>query len=100
MPRAFVRFCLWCALLAVVSGCVTVASRPRLSPAEVRRLADDRAKQICGCDLRTYHTLEPKYVSHDGSWVVIYHHKTQTRMDIRVSVYDDAGSGYPVYVFP
>ena len=89
MTGALVRFCLVVLLFAYTSACATVASRRRLSQAEALRLADARARDMCGCDLRYYDILGPDYISQDGHWLVAYHHKNHMRSDFSVLVYDE-----------
>jgi hypothetical protein len=49
-------------MLLFLSACATVASGPRLSRANARRIADAEVRRVMEVDLRQYDISEPHYV--------------------------------------
>ena len=63
-------------LFVLLIGCATVPSQPRLTTAEVIRLADAEARHH-SYDLRAYQrpVVHYNYVYKDNTWVVFYDEK-------------------------
>jgi hypothetical protein len=76
----------WAALLLFLSACATVAYGPRLSQADVRRIADAEVRPKV--DLRQYEISGLHYVRRGGYWSVSYRRKTETREGFTVRVAD------------
>src|SRR5881394_1507715 len=76
------------AMLLALSACATVASGPRLSHADVRRIADAEVRRMMKVDLRQYEISEPHYVPREDYWSVIYYLKANKRVAFTVRVSD------------
>ena len=76
------------AVLLALSACATVASGPRLSHADVRRIADAEIRRIMKIDLHQYEISEPHYVSSEDYWSVVYYLKASKRVAFTVRVSD------------
>jgi hypothetical protein len=76
------------ALLLSLSACATVASGPRLSSANVRRIADAEVRRTMKIDPRQYEISEPRYNPEGDFWSVAYHRKTNKRVGFTVRVSD------------
>ena len=81
-------------LFLILVGCATVPSQPRLTTAEVIRLADGEARRH-GYDLRIYERprVRYNYVQKDNTWVAFYDEKPINGMvhigfDFTVSIED------------
>ena len=74
-------------MLLALSACATVASGPRLSHADVRRIADAEVRRM-KVDLRQYEISEPHYVPREDYWSVIYCLKVNKRVAFTVRVSD------------
>jgi hypothetical protein len=68
-------------LVALLASCATVSDHPRLTTAEVVRLADAEARRH-GYNLRAYERPEThyNYVERDDTWFVHYEGKTVNGM--------------------
>ncbi len=76
------------AMLLFLSACATVAGGPRLSRANVRRIADAEARRITKIDLSQYDISGPRYIPKDDYWSVTYHLKANKRVAFSVRVSD------------
>src|SRR3954447_16560620 len=71
-----------------LSACATVAGGPRLSHADVRRIADAEVRRIKNVDPRQYEISAPNYIPKGDYWSVTYHSKTNKRRSFTVRVSD------------
>jgi hypothetical protein len=76
------------ALLLFLSACATVTSGPRLSHADVRRIADAEVRRVAEIDLRQYEISGPHYIPGGGYWSVTYYRKASKRGAFTVRVSD------------
>ena len=76
------------AMLLSLSACATVASGPRLSQANVRRIADAEVRRSMKIDPRQYEISGPRYIPREDYWSVAYYLKTNKRMAFTVRVFD------------
>ena len=76
------------ALLFSLSACATIASGPRLSDADVRRIADAEVRHNMQIDLRDYEISEPRYVPTEGYWSVVYYRKATKHAAFTVRISD------------
>ena len=76
------------AVLFALSACATVARGPRLSHADVRRIADAEIRRTMKIDLHQYEISALRYVSTDDYWSVVYHLKGSKRASFTVRVSD------------
>ena len=76
------------AMLFFLSACATVTSGPRLSQANVRRIADAKVRQTMKIDLRQYETPGPHYIPKGDYWSVTYYLKANKRVAFTVRVSD------------
>jgi hypothetical protein len=83
-------------VLASFWACTTVASGPRLSPANVRRIADSQAVRILKIDLHRYHSPAPFYVPNERLWSVAYYDKIHQRLDFSVQVHDKTKEAFVI----
>jgi hypothetical protein len=67
------------AMLLFLSACATVASGPRLSRANARRIADAEVRRVMEVDLRQYDISEPHYVPKGNYCSVTYYLKANKR---------------------
>ena len=75
-------------MLLSLAACTTPVSEARLSQTEVRRIADARARQSTGSDLRKYEVSGPRLVPGEDYWSVVYYLKTNKRVAFTVRVHD------------
>ncbi|HEX4667511.1 MAG TPA: hypothetical protein VH207_13005, partial [Chthoniobacterales bacterium] len=78
--------CAFFVLLLFLSACAMITSGPRLSQADVRRIADAEVRPKV--DLRQYEISGLHYVRRGGFWSVSYRRKTETREGFTVRVAD------------
>lgn len=78
------------AMLLFLSACATTATEPRLSHANVRRIADAEVRRTMNIDLRQYEISEPRYIPRGDYWSVAYHLKADKRVFFSVRVSDKA----------
>src|SRR5438105_9375 len=76
------------AMLLSLSACATVASGPRLSSPNVRRIADAQVHRMMKIDLRQYEISGPHYIPGKDYWSVVYYLKTNKRVVFTVRVAD------------
>lgn len=76
------------AVLLFLSACATGTSRPRLSPTNVRRIADAEVRRTTKIGLRQYAIAGLHYISREDYWSVTYHLKSNKRVGFSVRVSD------------
>ena len=67
-------------ILALMIGisCIAAADRPRLTTAEVIRLADAQARAALHRDLREFQRSAPRYLAQQDAWFVVYRNTAGT----------------------
>ena len=76
------------ATLLFLSACATLTSGPRLSQANVRRIADAEVRHNMKVDLRQYQASGAHYISKGDYWSVTYRLTTNKRVAFTVRVSD------------
>jgi hypothetical protein len=76
------------AMLLLLSGCATVAGGPRLSQANVRRIADAEVRRTRKINPRQYEISRLHYISAGDYWSVAYRLKANKRVAFTVRVSD------------
>jgi hypothetical protein len=75
-------------MVLFLSACATVASGPRLSHVDVRRIADAQVRLTKKIDLRQYKISEPRYNPKGDYWSVTYYGKANKRVAFTVRISD------------
>src|SRR5260370_17951716 len=64
--------------LMIRISCIAAADRPRLTTAEVIRLADAQARAALHRDLREFQRSAPRYSAQQDAWFVVYRNTAGT----------------------
>jgi hypothetical protein len=85
--------CVFFALILFLPACTTLPSGPRLSQADVRRIADVESRPKV--DLRRYEISGLHYIPNGTYWSVTYRCRTDYRVIVKIRVSDKTGKASP-----